>query len=96
MDKNKKSFVGHIFKGSDTDIGSDFTLEMRGVREMSVGGCRGFYEYGESVIGLVLRNGRLKICGEGLICDSYTNGAVLIHGRICGISISEGNDEAVL
>jgi len=96
MDKNKKSFIGHILNDRDGEYMRGVKIELADGRELTVSGCRGFYEYSENVIGLVLRKGRLKICGEELLCDSYTNGAVLIRGKISGISLLEGNDEVLL
>ena len=97
MDKNKKSFISHILSGESNGTYSGFWLEMRGAGDLAVGGCRGFFEYGESGIGLVLIKGRMRIYGSGLTCDSYTNGAVLVKGKIRAIELlEEAEDEAVL
>jgi len=98
MDKNKKSFVRHILndRGGDADIGKGVRIELTDGRELTVSGCRGFLEYGEERIRLALLSGGLEISGEGLLCDSYLNGAVLIRGKISAIALSEGTDEAVL
>ena len=97
MDKNKKSFISHILSTEGDGIGNSFGFEMRGGDDLTVSGCRGFFEYGESGIGLVLKKGRAKIYGSGLTCDSYTNGAVLIKGKIRVIELlGDAEDEAVL
>ena len=94
MDKDKKSLIGHIVNGSD--LGKWARLELIDGRELTVEGCLGFIEYSECKIRLALISGCMDILGEGLLCYSYLNGAVIIKGKIRGIALSEAIDEAVL
>ena len=98
MDKDKKSFMGHIMSKNEYDENhlKGVRVEILNGREMSVGGCRGFIEYGAERIRLALVSGTLEILGNGLVCDSYLNGAVLIRGKIKAVELSEATDEAVL
>lgn len=73
----------------DADLCADFYIEMRGKHSLSVMGCRGISKYGTEEIGLYLCCGELRIGGSGLICDSYTNNAVIISGNIISIELSE-------
>ena len=75
--------------GADLDLGADFYIEMRGKNNLAVYSCRGIVEYSPARIVLRLFSTRLFITGSGLICDSYTNGAVLVSGLITSIEFTE-------
>ena len=57
-------------------------LELRGRNSLAVGGCRGIVTYSPKLIVLRLKEGALHVGGEGLSCDSYTRGEVLVSGRV--------------
>ena len=57
-------------------------LELRGRNSLAVGGCRGIVTYSPMLIILRLKQGFLRVNGEGLLCDSYMRGEVLISGRV--------------
>ncbi len=84
----KKYKFKHRFE-TDIDLGADFYIEMRGQKSLALYGCRGIAEYSPKCIKLYLYKHILTVEGDALLCDSYTNGAVLISGRIIGIYISE-------
>ena len=86
MEKNKFGFITKFW----SEIGSDFYMEMRGQRNLTVGGCRGISEYGENEIRLTLYRGVLSVRGSELLCDSYLNGAVAISGNIVCVEFLEG------
>ena len=98
MDKDKKSFMGHIVSKNECDdlYFKGVRIELQNGREMSVGGCRGFIEYGAERIRLALVSGTLEITGAELVCFSYLNSAVVIRGKIKALGLSEVTDEAVL
>ncbi len=75
--------------GADLDLGADFYIEMRGKNNLAVYSCLGIVEYSPTRIVLRLFSTRLCITGSGLICDSYTNGAVLVSGLITSIEFTE-------
>ena len=75
--------------GADIDLGADFYIEMRGRKSLAVYSCRGIAEYSPARIVLHLLSTRLCIIGSGLLCDSYTNGAVLVSGLITSIEFIE-------
>ncbi len=76
---------------TDLDIGADFYIELRGQKSLAVYGCRGIAEYTTERITLHLYGRILTVGGIGLLCDSYTNGAVLISGHVRSLEISEVN-----
>ncbi len=76
---------------ADIDLGADFYIELRGQKSLAIYGCRGIAEYTPERITLHLYGRILTVGGVGLLCDSYTNGAVLISGHIVSFDIAEAN-----
>ncbi len=74
---------------ADLDLGADFYIELRGQKSLAVYGCRGIIEYSPERISLHLIGRILTVCGIGLLCDSYTNGAVIVSGQINKLEITE-------
>ena len=91
MEKNKFGFITKFW----SDTVSDFYMEMRGRKNLTVGGCRGISEYSGEKIRLILWHGDLSVKGNGLLCDSYTNGAVVISGNITCIEFTEDENGAL-
>ena len=85
MEKSKFGFITKFW----SETGSAFYLEMRGRKNLTVGGCIGILGYSDTEIRLAIYGGVLAVRGSGLLCDSYTNGAVAISGNIVGIELSE-------
>ncbi len=86
----KKYRFKHMLQ-ADIDLGADFYIELRGEKSLAVYGCRGIAEYTPEHIALHLYGRLLTVEGVGLMCDSYTNGAVLISGQVVSLEISEAN-----
>ncbi len=84
--KKLRTIVG---SGNDIDLGADFYIEMRGQNNLAVYSCRGIAEYSPKRIILHLHKAKLSINGVGLLCDSYTNGAVLVSGQVCSVEFTE-------
>ena len=72
------------------EVGSGFSLNMRGDREIYISGCRRILEYSRERIVLSIKSFSLVIIGECLICSSYFERAVGIEGRIDSISLERG------
>ena len=85
MDKSKFGFITKFWSETVTD----FYMQMNGRKNLTVGGCRGISGYSKTEITLILTFGILTVFGNGLLCDSYMNGAVVISGNISGIEFSE-------
>lgn len=86
--KAKKRFI--LPKGgTDLDLGADFYIEMRGKKSLAVYSCRGIAEYSPQRIVLRLFSSKLCITGSDLLCDSYTNGAVLVSGAVDSMAFTE-------
>ncbi len=77
-----------LLTAADVDAGAEFYAELRGDMSISVIGCRGIAEYGDSRIVLRYCSGLISVSGNGLICDSYVNGAVIISGEITSVEIA--------
>ena len=88
MEKNKFGFITKFW----SETGSAFYLEMRGRKNLTVGGCLGISEYSDSEIRLAIYGGTVSVKGNGLLCDSYTNGAVAVSGNITGIELLGDNN----
>ena len=58
------------------------SVVLRGERSVTVYGCRKILRYRADRICLSLGKRRLSIEGEGLICLSFSAGAVAMEGRI--------------
>lgn len=72
------------------EICSAFQIEIRERAEVSVMGCVGISAYSTESVVLRLKRGGVRICGSKLLCDSYTNGAVIISGKLDSVSFLEG------
>ena len=72
------------------EVGSGFSLNMRGDREIYVSGCRRILEYSRERIVLSIKEFCLIVCGENLICSSYFERSVGIEGRIDSLLIDRG------
>lgn len=76
-------------------ISGGLTLEMRGRRELLVGGCEGILTYSEEYIKLALRREILEVFGEGMSFTTYYGTSVGINGRIDRICfIDDGGKKA--
>ncbi len=73
----------------DEVLGESDTLELRGMEELTVHGCRRILHYGEEEIRLSMKKYILSIVGEGLYCASFYNGAVRVSGRIKSLEFDE-------
>ena len=91
MEKNKFGFITKFW----SETFSDFYMEMRGRETLTVGGCRGIPSYCENEIRLTLCRGGLSVSGSELLCDSYTNGAVVVSGNITCIEFTEDENGSV-
>ena len=84
IEKIKRGVLGD----GNIRIRADFALEMSENRQLLLSGCLGIAEYGDCSIGLHVYGGSVNVCGRMLLCDSYTNGAVVVSGYIDSVSFS--------
>ncbi len=91
MEKNKFGFITKFW----SEVGSSFYMEMRGKKNLTVGGCHGILGYSDTEIRLAIYSGAVSVRGSGLLCDSYTNGAVVVSGNIVCIELLEGENGSV-
>lgn len=94
-EKRRLSLKEKLLINEDIDLGADFYIEMRGAFSVSVRGCCGIAEYGTQRIVLKTRKNEIMLEGEDLICDSYTNGAVIISGRVRTVSFCKGDNRKI-
>lgn len=89
----KKKKLKELFKEKlDFPVGlgkDESCVEVMGKRRVMVYGCAGIIEYGESLMSLKIKEGRVDITGEGLYCTAYMAGAVEISGDIASVSYGE-------
>ncbi len=91
MEKNKFGFITKFW----SETASAFYIEMRGRKNLTVGGCHGILGYSDTEIRLAIYSGALSVRGNGLLCDSYTNGAVVVSGNILCIEFLEDKNGSV-
>lgn len=60
-------------------------LMVTGNVELTVENYRGILEYTQQLIRLKVKGGRIKISGERLEIDHYTNDEMKVTGTICAI-----------
>ena len=79
-----KKKISEFFRDKPTLLSGK--IELRGRKEALISSCRGIAGYSPGEIRLFVDGDILVITGEGLLCDSYVNGAVVVSGRIESIS----------
>jgi len=94
--KKKKSmieqlsdFSGYPMEGLTTSIP---LLDCKWNREIQVAGCVGILEYDDCRIVLKTKRGNCSIRGEGLYMENFHRDTLSVHGTICGIWFSDGEE----
>lgn len=64
----------------------DFTLRMQGRESLYIGGCKCILKYSRSEIKIQMKKFILSVCGECMICSSYSENSIEIEGKINSIS----------
>ena len=71
-------------------LGDAGLVEIRGRGAVTVRGGGKILLYTPEEIRISMPRSVLSICGEGLVCTSYYQGAVGVDGRIRGVFFEEG------
>ncbi len=69
--------------------GGESSVEIFSGKRVLIRGCMGILEYGESLISLRIKEGKLDIIGRGLYCSAYMSGVVEISGRVLSVGYGE-------
>ena len=83
--KEKRPFLEFLAIKGDIcgdSLCGDVYLELRSKNSLLVKGCRRILGYSPGEIVLELKNDKLIINGERLVCTSYHSGGVIVEGAI--------------
>ena len=90
--RKKKKLRDVFCEGLDFPCGlgkDESNVEIIAKKCVLIRGCMGIIEYGESLMSLKIKEGRLDVKGEGLYCTAYMSGTVEISGKVGSVSYEE-------
>ncbi len=94
--------MGKLFKGIKRLIGTvgedkavtGPRIELLTCGQVTVEGCKGFAEYGDGYIRLLLKRGGVAFTGSKMYAYSYSGDTVILKGSFSGIELFEAAGES--